>query len=337
MTGSEGWKNSSAPTGVLASDGSFTDKVRVRWNTVNGLSQYQVYRNTTNNSKTAAVVSSWQDSAIFEDFSAELGQIYYYWVKGRVDANDPNPSFFSVSDNGYRGFIPPAGVNASDGTHFDKVAVSWGTSSGASHYRLFRNTINSPTGAEPLTPWQTALACEDTDVKIGSLYYYFVASAADDLGACQSAISTGDSGYRALAPPIKIYASKGQFVTLIGVSWEKGASEASHFRIYRSRENDPRTAQPVSDWKIGTYYDDTSAVSGLLYYYWVTEATDETGANESVFGNDGVGMPGFMRLIGDVDGNMTGRIVGCHIGPSGQRRNGSENRLEYRRGCPRRR
>ena len=217
----------------------------------------------------------------------------------------PSPSFFSESDNGYRGFIPPAGVNASDGTHFDKVAVSWGTSSGASHYRLFRNTINSPTGAEPLTPWQTALACEDTDVKIGSLYYYFVASAADDLGACQSAISTGDSGYRALAPPINIYASKGQFVTLIGVSWEKGASEASHFRIYRSRENDPRTAQPVSDWKIGTYYDDTSAVSGLLYYYWVTEATDETGANESVFGNDGVGMPGFMRLIGDVDGNMT--------------------------------
>ena len=88
MTGSEGWKATSAPTGVLATDGSFTDKVRVRWNTVNGLSQYQVYRNTTNNPKTAAVVSSWQGSAIFEDISAERGQIYYYWVKGRVDAND---------------------------------------------------------------------------------------------------------------------------------------------------------------------------------------------------------------------------------------------------------
>ncbi len=41
-------ERSSAPTGVAASDGTYTDKVTVAWNASTGATYYQVFRNTTN-------------------------------------------------------------------------------------------------------------------------------------------------------------------------------------------------------------------------------------------------------------------------------------------------
>ncbi len=88
----------SAPTGVAASDGAYTDRVRVTWNASTGATSYEVWRATTNNSGSASQLSSPTTTA-YDDTSAAVGTTYYYWAKA---ANSSGTSGFSSSDSGYR-------------------------------------------------------------------------------------------------------------------------------------------------------------------------------------------------------------------------------------------
>jgi uncharacterized delta-60 repeat protein len=91
-----------APTGVSASDGTYTDSVRITWNSVPGAGYYQVYRNTIDNSSSATVLGTWQSGISYDDYSATPGQTYYYWVKAATDSSGANASDFSSSDSGWR-------------------------------------------------------------------------------------------------------------------------------------------------------------------------------------------------------------------------------------------
>jgi fibronectin type 3 domain-containing protein len=303
MTGSEGWKNSAPPTRVNASDGLYTDRVRITWDLVAGLSQYQVYRNTTDNPELAtALLKTWQTGNAYNDMSAVRGQLYYYWVSGRVDETDLHPSPPSEPDSGYRAFSAPAGVTAGDGEYTDKVSVSWSAATGATHYQVYRGTVNDPAAAKPLSNWQTALIYEDNSAHIGTIYFYFVASAIDDTGNFASGRGTGDSGYRALAPPVNVMATKGTYNSSVGITWEKGAPEATYFRVYRSTENDTGTVQPISNWQPELYFNDISALEGQIYYYWVCGSINMEGGGESDWSSMD---QGYISLFvpGDIDGN----------------------------------
>ena len=304
ILGKRGYKASSPPANVSATDGAHTEKIAISWDPVSGLGQYQVYRNSINDSGTATRLGSRQNSSGYEDNDADTGQVYYYWVRGRVDKNDSEPSPFSDADSGYRGYVPPTDVAASDGAYFDKVAVSWQASPEASYYRVYRNIVDDAGEAEAVSSWQTALSFEDTDCAVGTVYFYFVAAAADEKGLLPSNCGSGDPGHRVLAPPINVMASKGIFKSCVGVSWEKDATEATHFRVYRSIQDDPGAFLPVSDWISDQYFEDVSASPGQMYYYAATEATDTHGANESDFSEPDIGHL-WIRLLGDVNGNQT--------------------------------
>ena len=131
----------SAPTGVSASDGAFTDKVRVTWGG-SGSFDYQIflpmilaggsgptpeapyfeiYRNTSNSTAGATKLADHHPASPYDDTSAVPGTTYYYWVKA---CNSAGCSGFSASDSGYRETeitapSPPTGVSASDGTYTD--------------------------------------------------------------------------------------------------------------------------------------------------------------------------------------------------------------------------
>jgi cytochrome c peroxidase len=101
--------NLSAPTGVIASDSKYNNKVRLDWDAVRGAINYRIYRNTVNDTATAIEVGVTQANS-FLDFSAVAGQNYFYWVKadnGNVLSN------FSQLDQGIRavgtqqGPVPP--------------------------------------------------------------------------------------------------------------------------------------------------------------------------------------------------------------------------------------
>ncbi|MCK4981686.1 MAG: hypothetical protein KAS17_02120, partial [Victivallaceae bacterium] len=66
---------------VSASEGTYSDKVVVTWDEVDGANRYQVYRNTTTDSSTAVTNSPELTTNIFDDTTATVNLDYYYWVK----------------------------------------------------------------------------------------------------------------------------------------------------------------------------------------------------------------------------------------------------------------
>jgi PKD repeat protein len=175
---------------VTASDGAWSDRVRILWNASAGATNYHVYRNTTNNSNTATDLGS-VTSAGADDFSAVAGTTYWYWVKA---FNALGGSPFSSPDTGYRatGVVPtptptpvgptpsptpsgppaPTGVSASDGTYSDRVRVSWNPSAGATGYWIYRNTTASPPATEIGGSFSTTY--DDSTAVAGQVYYYWV-------------------------------------------------------------------------------------------------------------------------------------------------------------------
>ncbi|MGD9224138.1 MAG: DUF5123 domain-containing protein [Desulfobacteraceae bacterium] len=91
-----------APTGIEASDGTFTDKVTINWNSSTGATGYDVYRNTEDDSSTASIIFSTSQSTSGDDENVESGRTYYYWVKAKKATDgDILESSFSDVDTGY--------------------------------------------------------------------------------------------------------------------------------------------------------------------------------------------------------------------------------------------
>ncbi len=96
-----------APTGVSASDGSYTNKIGINWDTMRGATQYQVYRNTTNDAAAATSLGTTVE-AVFYDATAVAGQSYFYWVRSE---NAQGASSFSEPDAGTRASGTTTGLN----------------------------------------------------------------------------------------------------------------------------------------------------------------------------------------------------------------------------------
>ncbi|MBK8467242.1 MAG: hypothetical protein IPL32_15600 [Chloracidobacterium sp.] len=101
----------SAPTGVMASDTKYRDKVRVEWDAIRGATLYRVFRGTTSDSAAAVDIGN-TPANTFLDTTAAPGQMFFYWVRAE---NATTVSALSISDRGTRsntaqqGPVPPLG------------------------------------------------------------------------------------------------------------------------------------------------------------------------------------------------------------------------------------
>ncbi len=86
------------PNNVRATDGEFTDQIKVTWNNVHGAKTYEVWRNISNNASTATRIASSVTTRTYIDKDITPGTSYYYWIKGKSDSKTTN---FSNSDPGY--------------------------------------------------------------------------------------------------------------------------------------------------------------------------------------------------------------------------------------------
>jgi len=184
-----------APTGMTASEGTYTDKVAVSWSASIGADGYTIWRNTSDDSGVATSIGSVSGTA-FDDTGTAPNATNYYWVKA---TNTVGSSGFSSSAAGWRGVSPvtyldpPSNVSASDGTYTDKVAVTWNTVSGASGYQVWRAAANNSAAAinlgnAPLPSYDDSSSA----VRPATMFYYWVKAFNS---ATTSEFSNVDSGF----------------------------------------------------------------------------------------------------------------------------------------------
>ncbi len=91
------------PAGVAASDGTFTDRVRVSWSPSAGAAGYWIYRNTVKTPPANEI--GFSATTVYDDTSATPGQPYWFWV--RAIAPDGAASAYSLPDTGFASVAPP--------------------------------------------------------------------------------------------------------------------------------------------------------------------------------------------------------------------------------------
>ncbi|MDO9085086.1 MAG: hypothetical protein Q7U53_02660 [Anaerolineaceae bacterium] len=189
-----GWKGTLlSPTAVDASDGTESDKVIVSWTASTNASYYQIFRNEINSTNDATRLTENQEFSPYEDLSATPEKNYYYWIKA---CNMTDCSNYSLPDVGFsilNAPNPPTLIDASDGTFFDKVRISWNEVETATYYKVFRTTSDSMIEFETLTENNVSNQYDDITAIPEEEYYYWIKAC--NLIGC-SDYSNPDTGYR---------------------------------------------------------------------------------------------------------------------------------------------
>lgn len=293
------------PAGVVATDGTYEDKVSVSWMVDPNATAYKVFRNTVSNQGTAQQLISGVTALSWDDTSVTPGQTYYYWVRSNLGSID---SDFGVPDSGFAKKVagPPGSLTASDGTYLDRIRLDWAAVANAEEYRVYRSTsalgpfsiLGSVTGG--------GTAYIDYQQEIGIVYHYEVASwtATGGLSTSRSPI---DSGYRGIAVPVAVVASDGLYQGQVKVSWDP-IMGATGYQIFRGTSSDGSDAALIGDTSDNEYID-VSGIPGSDYYYFIKAtagvATSDLGSGDAGRGTDG---PPFQP-----DG-MIGKSPGAKLG-----------------------
>ena len=130
------------PTNLSASDGTYTDKVRVSWSAPSSgpsPTGYKIFRNTSNSSSGASQIGT-SSASPYDDTGGSAGVTYWYWAKAYNSAGN---SGFSNGDSGYLRISLPGSFTltatpACSGTS-PQIRLNWAVSSGAQTYDVYRN------------------------------------------------------------------------------------------------------------------------------------------------------------------------------------------------------
>ncbi|HUT57150.1 MAG TPA: DNRLRE domain-containing protein, partial [Phycisphaerae bacterium] len=168
------------PTGVSATDGTYTDKVRVTWTASATATGYEVWRHTSNSSGAATNIGS-SSGTTYDDTTAAQGTTYWYWVKATSAAGT---SGFSGSDSGYcKAAVPPSvsitepasGAILAAGSNITVHATASDTDGSVTKVEFYCD--GTKLGEDTTSPYQ----CPWTNVPVG--IYMLTAKATDNDGA----------------------------------------------------------------------------------------------------------------------------------------------------------
>jgi hypothetical protein len=297
------------PGGLSASDGIFSDRVRVTWDTVPGASAYRVFRaDALPADPAAARLIATVSEPLHDDFTAEPGVTYRYWVRA---AEGDRVSPLSAGDDGFRSQstasnddfaarFPLAGPAASAGgstTAATKepgepaharnaggksVWWSWtapasGTVTISTQGSSFDTLLGVYTGGS-LGSLVEVASDDDSGGNLTSRVIFTAAAnttyqiAVDGFGGASGNVLLAVSFDGALQPPSappSVQASDGAFNDRVRVSWSAAPNAQTH-DIWRHTVENFSAATTIGSVGAGvTVFDDLTAVSGIVYRYWV--------------------------------------------------------------------
>jgi hypothetical protein len=163
----------------------------------------------------------------------------------------------------------PGSVAATDGTATDKVTVSWDASTGAATYDVYRNTANDSGTATRIGSDVAVTSYDDTTAVPGTQYYYFVKA---KTSVATSAFSVSNDGYRQLTAPEDMAASNGTYADKVHLFWT-ASTGATTYEIWRSETDASGAAAKLGESGGALTYNDTTAVAGTHYFYFLKAKT----------------------------------------------------------------
>ncbi len=270
-----------APTGVQATDGTYTDRVRVTWNSASGATSYKVFRNTSNDSGTATQIAS-PGGTSHDDYGVTPGTAYWYWVKA---TNTYGDSGFSSSNDGFAATCPgapaaPALDAPSAAGSGQSYSVTWTSTSPDNSYEVQED--DNPSFSSPST-YSVAGTSRSFSNAPGT--YYYRARARDDCGGSTSwsgwsnsdstqVVACGTPAAPAISAPAG--ADSGAAYT---VSWSAVATADS----YEVQEATNAAFTGAQSWIVTATSRGFShtAASATTYYYRV-RARDDCGGSTYV-------------------------------------------------------
>ena len=258
-----------APVAPSASQGTFSDRVRVSWTPGRGCTSHKIYRSISGQSE-AFITTVGSTVTSYDDLALPVGVSASYRIEAIFSGG--LPAFSAVSSLGWRAPPAPTGVSASDGTSTLHVTVTWAAATGATGYQIFRSGTVAAIGTVG-----AVLTYSDTTAVAGTSYTYTV-KATGALGV--SAASVGNTGYRQLTAPLSVAATDGTLTTGVTVTWA-ASTGATGYQIFRSG-----TVAAIGTVGAVLTYSDTTAVAGTSYTYTV-KATGAVGVSAASVGNTG--------------------------------------------------
>lgn len=278
------------PAGFSASDGTSTAHVALSWTDGARETGYVIWRHTADVPASAtAIFTNAANTTTYNDTSAAEGQLYYYWVSA---TNTGGSSAKSTVDTGYRKLATVGSVAATDGTHLDKVVVSWTDITGETGYGIWRDTDSDPAGgAWAGTAAANATSFDDTTATPGQLYYYWVRATNSTSSSMSDYQVAGEPGYRKL-PTVAGVAATDNSAAHIQVTWTDSNAGETGYTVWRNTADNSGGAAIVSGAALGadaTSYNDTTATAGVDYWYWV-RATNSTSTSMSDFSASAQGL-----------------------------------------------
>ena len=245
------------------------DGVHFQWNTVGGVTKYQVYRKTPSTSwaKYDGVQTATGEVGEYIDTTATSGQTYYYTVACSDGSDD-------ISDYDTKGLACKKLANPP----LKKIAilekgieVTWEGVDTATKYRVFRKEASG-------TTWKklgdtTGLTYLDTTVVNKGSYIYTVRVLGNN-GYASGYNTTGISATFYTTPVLysaKVTESVSSGNGTIDITWKavEGVSKYSIYRRYIKRDGTLSAWVNLTHSATGTSYRDTPPESSFTYIYTV--------------------------------------------------------------------
>ncbi len=273
-----------APLNLLATEGTYSNKVTVSWDPVSNAASYTLYRSDTSDGIYSPVASGILTLTYEDLIPADTN--YFYAVAA---VNPGGESGLSLPVEGYTltgapsVVIAPGGVSATD-DEYDQVTITWDSVIGATGYRVFRSDTLDGTYTEIASVAVTNFIDSTMDY-MQTLYYKVKAYNGDG----DSEFSVSDSGYslRTLPGDPSIASTTVNDTSNPGittVTWN-ASSLADTYMLYRSTAVDG-TYSIIADNLTATTFNDTTAEPAVEYYYRVVaiNAGGESSLSAAVMG-----------------------------------------------------
>lgn len=282
-----------APTPV-ASDND-PDKIVVSWNKLEGISHYQLWRNTDDSyvGDDLEKVVSWSDVDEYIDTNTDLFEEYFYFLEVAIDDAGTNKSESSSIIKGERFIIEPPVVEVSDCYTHTSTEIFWEEIDGATHYQVNLSSSRYDAGIFQ-SSWQTDTTYIDSYNGAVEPYYYIVKASTSDDNDNENISSHNiavEGGFRKLCTPSNVQATNNETGKVI-ITWNS-VRDGKYYRVYRNTSDNTTGIdfEAVSEYLYQkSTFTDYSGTQGTTYHYFVraSETQNDDIVSDYSSGNSGI-------------------------------------------------